>query len=63
MSCSSSQYSALSPSSPDAAYNLSPLDMDLMGDLQDFIFRNCSSVDDNAESPTVDRSVSLHCIT
>nr|CAD7196758.1 unnamed protein product [Timema douglasi] len=64
-------YSPLSPasdpSSPEAVphsrsdtpgLQLSPLDMDLMGDLQDVIFRNCSLEDseEGAESPPVDRT-------
>jgi hypothetical protein len=67
-------YSPLSPSSdpgsPEAVIDkthndtpglqLSPLDMDLMGDLQDVIFRKCSSILDTEEtiSPPVDRTVS-----
>jgi hypothetical protein len=58
------------PGSPDAVIGksctdtsglqLSPLDMDLMGDLQDVIFRKCSSILDTeeTESPPVDRTVS-----
>ncbi|XP_069677452.1 DENN domain-containing protein 1A-like isoform X3 [Periplaneta americana] len=65
-------YSPLSPSSdpgsPEAVIDksrsdtpglqLSPLDMDLMGDLQDVIFRKCSSLldTDDAKSPPVDRT-------
>jgi hypothetical protein len=71
--CRSRPYSPLSPSSdpgsPDVigksftdtpGLQLSPLDMDLMGDLQDVIFRKCSSVLDTEEtkSPPVDRTVS-----
>jgi hypothetical protein len=72
--CRSRPYSPLSPSSdpgsPDAVIDksctdtpglqLSPLDMDLMGDLQDVIFRKCSSILDTEEikSPPVDRMVS-----
>ncbi|RZF32373.1 hypothetical protein LSTR_LSTR001837 [Laodelphax striatellus] len=41
-------------SSPD----LSPLDMDLMGDLQDVIFRNCSALNNSPpQSPAVDRTL------
>ncbi|KAJ9587700.1 hypothetical protein L9F63_018880, partial [Diploptera punctata] len=37
---------------------LSPLDMDLMGDLQDVIFRKCSILDgEEADTPPVDRSL------
>uniref|UniRef100_A0A1B6LJQ9 UDENN domain-containing protein n=1 Tax=Graphocephala atropunctata TaxID=36148 RepID=A0A1B6LJQ9_9HEMI len=57
---SRNQYSPLSPSSPEnCGLNLSPLDMDLMGDLQDVIFRHCSSPgsSNTAESPTVDRAL------
>lgn len=54
-------YSSLSPSSPDATTNsfqLSPLDMDLMGDLQDVIFRNYSSaISSSVGSPAVDRTL------
>ncbi|PSN30905.1 hypothetical protein C0J52_18570 [Blattella germanica] len=66
-------YSPLSPSSdpgsPEAVIDksrsdtpglqLSPLDMDLMGDLQDVIFRKCSSILDEEEtqSPPVDRTL------
>ncbi|XP_069677451.1 DENN domain-containing protein 1B-like isoform X2 [Periplaneta americana] len=66
-------YSPLSPSSdpgsPEAVIDksrsdtpglqLSPLDMDLMGDLQDVIFRKCSSLldTDDAKSPPVDRTL------
>jgi hypothetical protein len=72
--CRSRPYSPLSPSSdpgsPDAVIGksctdtsglqLSPLDMDLMGDLQDVIFRKCSSIFDTeeTESPPIDRTVS-----
>jgi hypothetical protein len=72
--CRSRPYSPLSPSSdpgsPEAVIDkphtdtpglqLSPLDMDLMGDLHDVIFRKCSSVLDAEEtkSPPVDRTVS-----
>nr|CAD7263238.1 unnamed protein product [Timema shepardi] len=59
---------ASDPSSPEAVphsrsdtpgLQLSPLDMDLMGDLQDVIFRNCSLEDseEGAESPPVDRTL------
>ncbi|XP_067003048.2 DENN domain-containing protein 1A isoform X2 [Anabrus simplex] len=63
------QYSPLSPSSeptsPEAVggsttpgLQLSPMDMDLMGDLQDIIFRNCSTLPDKDDdpSPPVDRT-------
>lgn len=71
--CRSRPYSPLSPSSdpgsPDVigksctdtpGLQLSPLDMDLMGDLQDVIFRKCSSILDTEEtkSPPIDRTVS-----
>jgi hypothetical protein len=72
--CRSRPYSPLSPSSdpgsPEAVIDkshtdtpglqLSPLDMDLMGDLHDVIFRKCPSVLDTEEtkSPPVDRTVS-----
>ncbi|XP_067003049.1 DENN domain-containing protein 1A isoform X3 [Anabrus simplex] len=64
------QYSPLSPSSeptsPEAVggsttpgLQLSPMDMDLMGDLQDIIFRNCSTLPDKDDdpSPPVDRTL------
>ncbi|XP_054276852.1 DENN domain-containing protein 1A-like isoform X2 [Macrosteles quadrilineatus] len=56
---SRNQYSPLSPSSPEnSSFNLSPLDMDLMGDLQDVIFRNCTNGNTSpAVSPTVDRTL------
>ena len=43
---------------------LSPLDMDLMGDLQDVIFRKCSSIldGDEVQTPPVDRSVSTQTV-
>ncbi|XP_021921534.1 DENN domain-containing protein 1B-like isoform X2 [Zootermopsis nevadensis] len=45
--------------SDTAGLQLSPLDMDLMGDLQDVIFRKCSSVLDTEDtnSPPVDRTL------
>ncbi|XP_022198892.2 DENN domain-containing protein 1A [Nilaparvata lugens] len=49
-----SSASEINHSSPD----LSPLDMDLMGDLQDVIFRNCSALNDSPpQSPAVDRTL------
>ncbi|XP_033611221.1 DENN domain-containing protein 1B isoform X2 [Cryptotermes secundus] len=69
-------YSPLSPSSdpgsPDVlgksctdtpGLQLSPLDMDLMGDLQDVIFRKCSSILDTEEtkSPPIDRTLKPVC--
>lgn len=74
MVCRPRPYSPLSPSSdpgsPEAVIDkshtdipglqLSPLDMDLMGDLHDVIFRKRPSVLDTEEtkSPPVDRTVS-----
>ncbi|XP_071449613.1 DENN domain-containing protein 1B-like isoform X2 [Hetaerina americana] len=57
------------PGSPKAASNVdypslqvSPLDMDLMGDLQDVIFRKCSIFgDDVAPSPPVNRMLKPVC--
>jgi hypothetical protein len=72
--CRSRPYSPLSPSSDPGSpevmtdkshsdtpeLQLSPLNMDLMGELQGVIFRKCSSVLDteDSNSPPVDRTVS-----
>ncbi|KAF6202464.1 hypothetical protein GE061_004865 [Apolygus lucorum] len=52
--CSQAPYSALTPTSPDhgegSALSFAPLDMDLMGDMQD-VFNKCSLLDTPAQTP------------